>query len=173
MATLATIKCAYVYISRADAQIEQDGRPLISQMYSNLVRYLELLCSQSDMYWDRCELSEIEARCEFAFDQAFACVKLDDKSVKLDRFHGTVYWRNSDASIMCTCLDEAIIKRKRTKGKVSSLLSIARVAAAKALVDIPGSIESMPNTLRHPVRPPKEIKYWSIQSLFIRYKMRF
>ena len=149
-------------------------QPSVSRLYDNLSRYLELLCNQTDIWWDRSEISETGARCEINYwGRSWASVYYNDNTVRLLEFHGIVYWKISDMSIISTWLDEVIIDRKRSKGVVPSLLSMARVKAGKVLVDRPDAIGSMPNTLRCPGQPSKRLRFWSTESYFKKYRSRW
>lgn len=149
-------------------------QPSVSRLYDNLSRYLELLCNQTDIWWDRSEISETGTRCEINYGgRAFASVYYNNNTVRLLEFHGNVYYKSSNMSIISTWLDEVIIDRKRMKGIVPSLLSMARVWAGKVLVDSPGAIGSMPNTLRGPGKQPKRLRYWSTESYLKKYRARW
>jgi len=109
--------------------------PAVSQLYDNLSRYLELLCKEDDILWDRKVYYCSGTRCEMKHGRAFVSVLFKDSTVRLHDFHGMVYFRISNMSVISTWFDEVINDKKRKKGIVPSLFSVAKIVLGRSLVE--------------------------------------
>lgn len=108
--------------------------PAVSQLYDNLSRYLELLCKEDDILWDTKMYYCNGSRCEMKHGRAFVSVCYKNSTVRLIEFHGMVYFRISNMSIISTWFDEVINDKKRKKGIVPSLFSVAKIVLGRSLV---------------------------------------